>query len=315
MTAIEAAQILVVSLLVVALFLTFPLLVLVVWIVPAFLLHKLWNRIRGNPRAPSASAESRRAAGRVRARMTRMAQPTLLLTPSKGAVFSKLGGDPELPASLPWPLGEKAPRAFLAQIDLAAASAAGAPDWLPTGGRLYVFHDDQRYGFADLVRVLHSDEAPGAPRPPPPDLPAKQRFLERRADFKKFTSVPSLDWLGVDVGDLDDDAVWDELSDLHDAPFGDELQHRIGGYPSEIQNASLAVECEYLRRGIEPDWSAPVPPAIARASRQWRLLVQIDSDAALKMAWGDSGRLYVFIREADARAGDFSRTVALSQWC
>jgi uncharacterized protein YwqG len=105
----------------------------------------------------------------------------------------------------------------------------------------------------------------------------------------------------------------DELSGLSDA-FGDQIQHRIGGYPSEIQDEQMAISCELMRRGLPPEYAGTeITPAIERASKQWRLLLQIDSDPALTMNWGDGGRLYVFIREKDARAGDFSRTVTISQ--
>lgn len=45
----------------------------------------------------------------------------------------------------------------------------------------------------------------------------------------------------------------------------------------------------------------------------WRLLLQVDTDADLKTKWGDAGRLYYWIREADARAGDFSKIQMVGQ--
>ena len=249
---------------------------------------------------------------RIRGRMTRMARPTLLMTPTKQPGFSKLGGEPDLPIDQVWPGGQKASRAFLAQVDLAEVRAAEGPDWLPADGRLYAFYDDQRLGFADLVQIVHSREPAGESVSCPANVSPKLRFPERRVEFLQLRSIPSLDWLGIDVRELDDDVDLDELPDPNEA-FGDELQHRIGGYPSEIQEEQMALSCERLRRGLDPYSGEEPASAILRASKAWRLLLQIDSDPALKMNWGDGGMLYVFIREQDARAGDFAKTVTLYQ--
>ena len=266
--------------------------------------------IQERPKARLAG-NSTSDARRLRARMNRMAQPTLLLTPAKEPGFSKLGGDPELPPGIEWPAGADGHRAFLAQIDLGTFRAHGGPEWLPETGRLYAFCDDQGYGDPRQVRVVFSLETPGAPAGP---SAGTKRFPERRVAFETYTSIPSLDWLGVDVREIEVEP--DELDELADAPnaaFGDELQHRIGGYPSEIQEEQMAITCERYRRGEDPHNSAEPTPAVVRAARQWRLLLQIDSDPALKMNWGDGGMLYVFVRERDALAQDFSRTVTISQ--
>lgn len=274
-----------------------------------FLVGRLRQRFFPRKSTGKASTEG----AKIRGRMTRMARPTLLMTPAKQPGFSKLGGEPELPRDTAWPAGEKASRAFLAQLDLAEVRAAEGPDWLPADGRLYAFYDDQRLGFADLVQIVHSHEPAGDSAPPPADVSPKLRFPERRVEFLRLRSIPSLDWLGVDVRELDDDVDLDELADLPNAAFGDELQHRIGGYPSEIQEEQMALSCERLRRGLRQYDGEESTPAMQRASKSWRLLLQIDSDPALKMNWGDGGMLYVFIREQDARAGDFSKTVTLFQ--
>lgn len=270
----------------------------------------IWLRlILRRPFHPSGASD----AARLRGRMRRMARPTLLLAPTKTPGFSKLGGEPEMPAGARWPSGEHGPLAFVAQLDLAEVRAAGGPDWLPESGTLHFFNDDQRYGFADHVRVLFTpDEEQRVPRLPPPELHRRHRFGARRVGFLSMTSIPSLDWLGVDPAEANfSDQELDELADAPGAEFGDELQHRIGGYPSEIQNSRMAVECEHLARGLPAD--AEPTDAVLRAARSWRLLLQVDSDPALGMTWGDGGRLYMFIREQHARAGKFGKTVSLWQ--
>jgi uncharacterized protein YwqG len=273
-------------------------------------LIRLWYLVSGRKKRDIDNAEGRRLLGL----MKRLAKPTMLLAPTKDEVFTKLGGDPELPPGLDWPQGDKQPRAFLAQVDLGELRAAEGPEWLPDAGRLYAFLDDDRFGFADTVGILFSDVAPGPARAAPADLPGKMIFSERRCGFLKLTSMPSLDWLDVDLAELNiDDEMLDRLADFPDEAFGDELQHRIGGYPSEIQGSQMAIECELAARGLKAD--AEVTDTIRRASKQWRLLLQIDTDPALRMNWGDGGRLYVFIRQKHAEAGDFSRTVTISQTC
>lgn len=72
----------------------------------------------------------------------------------------------------------------------------------------------------------------------------------------------------------------------------------------------LSLSCERFVRGLKPGDPRSAPPELVEAAKDWRLL-QIDSDPGLGMDWGEGGIFYVFIREADARAGDFTRTVSL----
>ncbi len=122
--------------------------------------------------------------------------------------------------------------------------------------------------------------------------------------YRQVTSYPSLDWLGLDIRRLHlTEAELDSLSDgsRTEAPGPD---HRIDGYPDEIQGEPMALMCE--RRSAEYPLGEDVEAGQVEAARHWRLLLQVDSDERLKMNWGDGGRLYFFVREEAAAAGDFS---------
>ncbi len=259
------------------------------------------------PRVPSAEAKA------LHDQMMRLALPTLYLAEAEEPGHSKLGGTPELPAGMEWPTSADGPMGFLAQIDLAVVRARGGPDWLPASGTLYAFHDE-RWGFADQVRVIYAPDGARAPVDPPFWLKKEWRYPERRVGFIQRQSIPSTDWLGIDPATADlHDVDWEDIDALRQPTEGDNRSHRLGGYPDEIQGDQMAVSSEYAIRGLERSYRDPVPQGILEASAAWRLLLQIDSDEELNMSWGDSGMIYVFVRERDAQAGDFSQTVTISQ--
>jgi uncharacterized protein YwqG len=261
-----------------------------------------------------AQARDPKATERLAARLKQLVLPTLLLVPEKGSGFSKLGGDPELPAELEWPAGETGPRSFVTQIDLASVQAQAELDWLPRTGSLYAFYDPERHGASDVVRMLYS---PGLVAGEITTSPGAWRtFAERRVAFTPFSSVPSADWLNLDPTDvaIDHEQISARVAFMGTFPPQDQPQHRIGGYPDEIQSECMRLTCEHMARGLPlPRYDSEIAPEIELASNQWRLLLQIDSDPALGMNWGDGGLLYVFVREKDAMAGDFSKTVSIWQ--
>ncbi len=100
---------------------------------------------------------------KIRRKMKRLALQALSFTDADEAGFSKLGGDPEMPAQLSWPLADRGPLSFLAQIDLAQARIAGGSDWLPQTGGLYLFveaHGGGGDGHAAVV--LHAPDISAA---------------------------------------------------------------------------------------------------------------------------------------------------------
>jgi len=247
------------------------------------------------------------------AQLRRMVRPTLVMTPAKAAGFSKLGGEPELPTGMDWPIDGEA-CAFVLQVDLAELPAVFKEGWLPDTGRFYAFFDGDEAGAPGLVRICFQVDPPGPAAETPAGIPKRMRFSERRITFAPFTCVPSPDWLGLDLKRIDLSApaltrTLNELQLVDDST----MAHRLGGYPGEIQGGQLALECEqiWIQRRLKP--GEAVPESLSQAAQDWRPLLQVDSDPELGMNWWDGGRLYVFARAQDTIRGDFTKTVALIQ--
>ena len=235
---------------------------------------------------------------------------------------SRVGGVPYRPLGAPWPLsrgeGGEVPRplVFLAQLNLAEVNPGGVavPD-LPAQGLLqfFILNGDlygaefgEGWAAQDRFRVLYFPEVirdAGALEPegaaPLPDssgddpedgLPlwGTEAGPLRRA--VALAAVPDRE----PVSGADDHASALLGTDIwEDPPEGEPLAAALYG---------LAPGGHKL--GGSPDFTQSDPRA---PGDDWALLLQLDSDEALGLMWGDVGTANFFIRPADLRARDFSR--------
>jgi uncharacterized protein YwqG len=204
---------------------------------------------------------------------------------------SKLGGTPYVPVGVEPP---RRPMMFLAQIDLAEVPAL---DPLPRTGLVQLWiRDDDTYGlfddpqngfrviyYASLDRTARADISAVPPSGP---LVAP---TECRMTFEAKTEV-------LPIGDYLFDAFEARQTDPHlewytsgDISFDDSLGHKIGGYCAFTQDDPRSLD--------DPMFS----------------LLQLDSDEFT--FWGDTGIAHWFVREADLRAADFSRTTYYWDCC
>jgi hypothetical protein len=119
------------------------------------------------------------------------------------------------------------------------------------------------------------------------------------------------------------DFVWDRDGDayleLQSGAFENMHHHQVLGYPSPVQNADMEEECQLASNGVyvgNPEgYKDPRVPALKAGATDWKLLLQLDTDDDIGWMWGDVGTLYFWVRESDARCGDFSKVWMIFQCC
>jgi hypothetical protein len=199
---------------------------------------------------------------------------------------------------------------FIGELDLAALHRAvpDAAPLLPASGRLALFYDveEMRWGFepkdgAFFRLLLLEGDGPAAAAPG-----GATAFKERLLGAKAARTLPHPEELeGSALGDDADDAYAEHAQALLATP-----DHRVGGHPDWIQGDDRE---EAALTAVGGSAGTPEAAAAARAklapgaAKEWRLLWQVDTDDDAGFMWGDAGRLYLLMRDADLKAKRFDR--------
>lgn len=253
-------------------------------------------------------------------------RPAIQLRGTARETLTFLGGAPASSTEFSWPEKENRPLGFIGQLDLAELELHEAAPWLPSTGRLLFFYDmdEAPWGFDPKDRggwAVIYDAGDGLVQsiPFPDDLTEEYRLSGTKyLKGKNYISIPSLERVTPEEAGISQEEE-EDYYELSSNVFENHPRHQIGGFPEPVQSDSMEEECQLASAGVYCGDSSGYNSARAEELRQepndWRLLLQIDTEDDLDLMWGDSGTIYYWIRERDARAGDFSKVWLVLQCC
>jgi uncharacterized protein YwqG len=246
---------------------------------------------------------------------------------------SKIGGQPDLPESFSWftetntittkklwIFGKDTEQtitkslSFIAQINLSEISQFDSENLLPKNGILYFFYSDEQdaWGFdikdQNKFKILYFDgDLTTLKRIDFPEDLQNSRFKPCSITAKQEISLPSY---GYDLYN-DFNFTDDEADNFYEKVYEDGNLNKLLGYSDNIQN-EMELECELVTNGLycgDPSgYDDPRAKELEPNAKNWRLLLQIDSNDENEMMWGDCGRLYFWIRKEDLVNKQFDKS-------
>lgn len=248
----------------------------------------------------AACADEAEAAARASIRLTRNADGS-----------SRLGGLPDVPAGFEWPRWEGEELAFLGQVQLDELPESS----LPRRGTLLFFFalSSEPSGMspsdAGACHVVFVAEEATERLERNTSLP--QLAVEASAELTLPLEPPPAVEEAVDL------EAWatlrEQLAALQGVQVEDRAEdyhalHRLLGYPDGFAQG-MELDAQLVGNGVDlmgaEGYTDPRVDELEPGAASWRLLFQLSSDNDLGVSLGYLGRLYVWIREDDLRAGRF----------
>lgn len=238
---------------------------------------------------------------------------------------SRIGGDPDLPPNVEWPLDTNGtPMTFLAQLRLRELAPHDESPLLPLGGMLYFFVgvDEPAYHIEHKVLYLQEEKLQEAKRQPSPEVTAlEEKFVGYRVTARATMEPPNYGYVEYEQIE-NDEHDYEQYEDLcFELTEGNSSDLAVlFGYP-----ATQHGDCEYkaaLRLLTGEEYNYSVKTAIERITahlngdsaeaeqevRDTLLLLALDSDQEVGFCWWDAGELQFYIRKEDLLAGNFAHT-------
>ncbi|MGI1659462.1 MAG: YwqG family protein [Desulfitobacterium sp.] len=239
---------------------------------------------------------------------------------------SKMGGVPDLPAEVSWPMWRGIPLAFICQINLNEFRPFDEEKLLPSEGMLYFFYEanEQPWGFDPLDKgstrvIYYSGDTSALFRVTLPDnLPAESRFGACKISFIREVTMPSwesqyIERLGLTKKELD---IYSDYQIKVQEEVEEVRINRLLGHSDNIQG-DMQLECQLVTNGLycgdETGYNDERRKVLETNAVNWRLLLQIDSNEEIGMYWGDLGRIYFWIREDDLKKKNFDNVWTILQ--
>lgn len=243
----------------------------------------------------------------------------LTLIPAEESQFdtarSKIGGQPHLTKEQDYPKNEHGKSlSFIGQINFEEVAQHDKSGLLPKQGLVSFFYcaDQEVWGFDPKDRqrfnVIYTENTDGlVKRDFPSDLEAHSIFKPNFLAFTSSLSLPTWD------DDSIESLIQEEDSDNY-AEVSGGSDNQILGYANCIQS-TMELECQLVTNGLycgdSTAYNDPRREELENGKSDWVLLLQIDSEEEKTgMMWGDSGRIYFWIKKQDLLNKNFEQT-----WC
>jgi uncharacterized protein YwqG len=237
-------------------------------------------------------------------------------------VFTKIGGQPLANKNFEWPEWHGQSLAFIMQIKLSERTSLSHIKLFPQNGFLYVFYDKElsTAGFdpkdKGSWKIIFEPEHDNLTVVPyPQDLEDHYRYNEKKLEQKLIKTYPS--WPGeINMLPLtDEQKEW--CKSFSDSVHCDKPKHQISGIVNAIQGPEMDLECQLVSNGLycgnSTGYNDPRRKELEKDSKDWILLLQIDSDDDVGMMWGDAGMLYFWIRKDDLAQLNFENVWMIGQ--